>query len=343
MRRTTLMSAAALVVGALGPAQAQTVDPRITIVRPPVAGLASEPPHAVIGLTTGGATGPRDTLGILVTSVVSGSPADRAGIEEGNRIASINGVSLKLGSSDVGDDEMATAMAHRLERALNTLKPGDDLTLRVYASGQTKTVTVKTVPAATLYPAQSNADELLRDRLSAARALAPSANRATLGLSIAVNGSKRDTLGVFVLGVDDGGPAAAAGIQEGSRIASINGVDLRVAREDAGDAEIGLAKEHRLEREVANLKVGDTAQLRVVDNGQSRTVKVTTARASSLADGVRSLTIIGDGQGSGEDNAIELNGIRINDLVQRAMSRADVNGLFGRLGLGAGASGIIRW
>ena len=40
----------------------------------------------------------------------SGGPAEKAGIEEGNRIAAINSVSL------AGDDELAGAMQSRLRR-----------------------------------------------------------------------------------------------------------------------------------------------------------------------------------------------------------------------------------
>src|SRR5881394_3880938 len=58
--------------------------------------------RAVIGITT--ATGSRrDTLGVLVSSVTAGSPAEKAGLEEGNRIASINGVNLKVAAADVDD------------------------------------------------------------------------------------------------------------------------------------------------------------------------------------------------------------------------------------------------
>src|SRR5919197_2978799 len=53
-------------------------------------------PRAVLGISTNGSGSARDTLGVLVSSVVPNSPADKAGIEEGNRIASINGVSLSL-------------------------------------------------------------------------------------------------------------------------------------------------------------------------------------------------------------------------------------------------------
>ena len=56
------------------------------------------------------------------------------------------------------------------------------------------------------------------------------------------------------MGLNDEGPAAMAGLEEGNRIASINGVDLRVAREDAGDAMIASAKVRRLQRELEKVK-----------------------------------------------------------------------------------------
>ena len=69
---------------------------------------SADEPRAVIGVIHDAARSTsRDTLGVLVSTVRAGSPAEKAGIEEGNRIASINGVSLKLAAADIGDDEMA--------------------------------------------------------------------------------------------------------------------------------------------------------------------------------------------------------------------------------------------
>ena len=75
---------------------------------------------------------------------------------------------------------------------------------------------------------------------------------------------------MFVIAVDDGGPAAKAGIEEGSRIASINGVDVRGKRsEDDEIHDLPLVSNiSRFEREVNKLKPGDDATLRVYYNGQ---------------------------------------------------------------------------
>src|SRR5438309_897848 len=132
-------------------------EPRILRVGPgtilPPGGTFNigEQPRAVIGVATSSAATSRDTLGVLVSTVRPGSPAEKAGIEEGNRIASINGLNLRLSASDIGDDQMAGIMSRRLSRELDKLKPGDDVELRVYANGQWKTLKVKTVDPDELY------------------------------------------------------------------------------------------------------------------------------------------------------------------------------------------------
>jgi serine protease Do len=228
----------------------------------------AEENRAVIGVTT--STGSRrDTLGVLVSSVTPGGPAEKAGIEEGTRIAAINGVNLKLSPADSDDWEMAEIMSRRLTRELGKVKPGDDVELRLYAAGQSRTVKVKTTSSDSLYR---------KSRM----AFDDDDDRAVVGVSLGSSGSKRDTLGVLVTWLDDNGPAAKAGIEEGNRIAAVNGVDLRVSRDDAGDEMISSVKAQRLQRELAKAKPGDEVTLRVYSDGHTRDVKVKTVQASSL-------------------------------------------------------------
>lgn len=97
------------------------------------------------------------------------------------------------------------------------------------------------------------------------------------------SGSVRDTLGVLVVGVTNNGPADKAGIEEGDRIASANGVDLRLTPADAGDREMHGLMGRRLSRAVQKLKAGDAIEMRVYHDGQYKTVKLTTVKASDLA------------------------------------------------------------
>jgi predicted metalloprotease with PDZ domain len=287
-------------------------------------------PRAVIGVgTTNGATS-RDTLGVLVSTVRAGSPAEKAGIEEGNRIASVNGLNLRLAAADIGESEMAGIMSRRLSRELDKLKPGDDVDLRVYASGQWKNLKIKTVSPDDLYESSSLFPPRRND------------DRATLGLNLAMTGNSRDTIGVFVMSVEEGGPAAKAGIEEGSRIASVNGVDVRgKTSRDNDDYFLRNSNISRLEREVARVKPGDDVDLRVYYNGQYRNVKVKAGRFSDLPRRNRSVTITGgdnfipristriDGKNFGEFPPMELRSFDFGPEIKRALEGARV---FGRLG-----------
>jgi C-terminal processing protease CtpA/Prc len=291
----------------------QAQDPRITRVGPrtvmtPSGGFfmnSNDEPHAVIGVSTSNAATNRDTLGVLVSIVRSGSPAEKAGIEEGNRIAAINGVSLKLAAADVGDDQMAGVLSRRLSRELDKLKPRDEVDLRLYANGQNKTVKVKTIAPADLYETRvsRSADD-----------------RATLGVNLAVTGSARDSLGVFVLSVADGGPAAKAGIEEGTRIASINGVDVRGHHSsDDDDFLFRASNVNRLEREVSRLHPGDDVDLRVYFNGQTRNVKFKAGRMSDLPRRNRSVTIMGGDNVMVPEILSRIDGPRIASDVRRTV------------------------
>jgi len=297
----------------------------------------STEPRAVIGLTTSGAANNRDTLGLLVSSVRPGSPAEKAGIEEGNRIASVNGVSLRLSTADVGDYDMANVMTRRLTRELDKLHPGDEVDLRVYANGQTKAVKVKTVSPDSLY-----------DVMPSRRA---DAERATLGLRLASTGSPRDSIGVFVIGVDEAGPAAKAGIEEGSRIASINGVDVRGKHSEDDEFLVFRSNNNigRFEREVSKLKPGEDATLRVYYNGQMKTVTLKAARVSDLPHRNHSMTIIGNDNFPDIPSVstnVTVDGERIGETVRRALESARVatNGAMAGVGRAMGGFGNrVSW
>jgi len=231
--------------------------------------------RAVIGITTSSGSA-RDTLGVLIGSIHPGGPAEKAGLEEGNRIASINGTNLRLSPADVGDWDMSGIMSRRFTREIGKVKAGGDVELRIYSGGQFRNVKIKTIAYDSLYR-------------TTRRTRWDEDDRAALGVSLGSSGSKRDTLGVLVMWLDDDGPAAKAGLEEGNRIAAIGSVDLRVSRDDAGDEMISGVKAQRLQRELEKLKPGDEVELRVYGDGKTRTVKVKTVAASKLSRGGRSI------------------------------------------------------
>lgn len=225
--------------------------------------------RAMIGISTSSGS-KRDTLGVLISSITEGGPAEKAGLSEGDRIQAINGVSLRVSREDAGDDEMGSIMQRRLTRELGKAKAGDEVTLQVWHDGASRSYKVKTVAADDLNPrvqAKIRAEE-----------------RAVIGIGLGLTGSKRDTAGVFVNSVTEDGPAEKAGIVEGDRIAAINGVSLKLTKDDLEDSWVASSRLNRLSREVAKAKVGDAVELTVVSGGRSRAVKVTTVKASSLKD-----------------------------------------------------------
>ena len=108
--------------------------------------------------------------------------------------------------------------------------------------------------------------------------------RPAIGIQLSPTGTMRDTLGVFVSRVVPKGPAERAGIFEGDRIVSINGVDLRVNAADAEDSYAANLPSRRLTREVGKLNPGGVANLRVWSGGRVRDVQVTVGNAWDLRE-----------------------------------------------------------
>jgi len=266
-------AAAAVVAGNAG---AQYPEVRVELQRG--AGyVMSSANRAVLGVSLSvGAKG--DTLGLEVQDVTADGPAARTGITVGSRIQAINGVSLRISADDAADPFTSDAGLRRLQRELGKLTVGDQASLRVLSNVQSRNVNVTTVSAQAL-----DGGLFVRLRTPVAVSREAMANRAALGISVGSVGNARDTLGMFVNAVVNDGPAETAGIIEGERIAAINGVDVRVPREDILDNMAGSARVSRFQREVEKASPGDAVTLRVFANGRYRDVRVTAARVSEVA------------------------------------------------------------
>jgi predicted metalloprotease with PDZ domain len=222
-----------------------------------------------LGVTTE-SSGDRDTLGLLVTYVTPDGPAAKAGLKEGDRLQSVNGVNLRLAREDAGERDMEGVALRRLIRTLEKAKIGDEVEVRVWSDGGVKTLKVKTASVEDLEPRRDAV--VWRDR----------EDRAAIGIGIGLTGSRRDTLGIMIASLSEDGPAEKAGLIEGDRIQSINGVDLRVPREDAGDWAMANARARRLTRELEKLKPGDDVELRIYSGGSTRTVRLKAVSAGDI-------------------------------------------------------------
>jgi len=242
--------------------------------------------RAVIGVTYASASGSgADTLGVRIVEVQADGPAAKAGLKGGDVIAEMNGVSLRVSSADAADPALAGMAERRLQRAMAKARPGDDVDLQVSSGGAPRVVNVKTVAASEL------AGQSMR-ALAEARSALPA--QPTIGVTLGTAGSARDSLGLFVTSVVAQGPAESAGVVKGERIAAMNGVDVRVPREDVEDPMATEARVQRFVREVQKGEPGSTVTLRVVSNGRSRDVVLKTSSAPA-SDNLRTLFRLRDG------------------------------------------------
>jgi Do/DeqQ family serine protease len=157
--------------------------------------------------------------GAVVSSVSSGSPAEKAGVERGDVIVSVDGVKVDDGNT--------------LRNRIASTRPGSTVALGVVRDGAEKTIPVQL-------------RELSAERASAEKAEPAEGGR--LGLSVRpLTGEEARELGVesrsglLVAEVDPAGPAAAAGVQPGDVIEEVNrkpvkdAAELRAAVKAAGE------------------------------------------------------------------------------------------------------------
>lgn len=142
--------------------------------------------------------------GALVASVEEGGPAEKAGIEPGDVILSVNGTQVET--------------SNQLPPLVADVRPGETARLEVWRGGSRKTVEVKVGRLETAQTAASQGRKGERG--------------GQLGLAVRpLDAEERRALGVSAgLVVEEAtGPARRAGIREGDVILSVNGTPVRNA------------------------------------------------------------------------------------------------------------------
>jgi serine protease Do len=154
--------------------------------------------------------GLKEVRGVLVNSVNSGGPADKAGIKSGDVI-------LKLNGKDVNDP-------NTLRNEVAGTAPGTEVTLTIERNGMQQDIRAKLA-------------ELTPEAATAAAQSGGAQSGEKLGISVApMNGDTArqlglpaNTQGLAVENVDPAGPAAQAGLQAGDVIVEVNRQKVRSA------------------------------------------------------------------------------------------------------------------
>jgi Do/DeqQ family serine protease len=132
--------------------------------------------------------------GVIVTDVVNGSPAEKAGIKSGDLILEIDGKEVKN--------------SIQLRAYVQSKKPGDKVKLKVLRDGKEMEISVNLGSADKFASAQPSKER--------------SQNTKDIGISVREEGGK-----VIVQSVDPNGPAASVGIEPGDVILKINDKDIK--------------------------------------------------------------------------------------------------------------------
>ena len=154
--------------------------------------------------------GMSEARGALVAEVNPGSPADKAGIHQGDIIVDFNGTPIH---------EM-----NELPRMVAGLAPGSKATLKVLRDGKEKTLNLTVVELTDEKQAQTKEEGV--------------AEKTPLGLEVqnltpalAQQFRLRDNQGVVVVQVESGSPAADANIRPGDLILEVNGTVVGTVKE----------------------------------------------------------------------------------------------------------------
>ena len=169
-----------------------------------------------------------DDNGALVTEAQSGSPAEKAGLESGDAILSVNGNDIE-GPRD-------------LSLLISEMAPGTTVKVTYWRGGEERdlNVTLGTLPEtqelASIEPPESIESSTLAD----------------FGMAIAPDDDSR---GVIITDVDPNGQAAERGLQPGDVILSVG--DTAVTDPDAVEEKMADARDGGLQAVLLRIKSGD--------------------------------------------------------------------------------------
>ena len=190
--------------------------------------------------------------GVLISDVEDDGPAEKAGLDDGDVILSVNGT--KVSTPD------------ELRRAVRDIAPGSDAKMEVVQAGTKKTVTVTVGERPDRQfgwfsaPNAPRAPEFRRAfAMMSGPRLGIQAHEMSDALSSYFNTKQGD--GVLVLDVNDESVAAAAGVQAGDVVQKIN------------DQKIGDVDD--LRASVKDFEEGDAFTITVLRHGKTQSLKAT--------------------------------------------------------------------
>ena len=224
--------------------------------------------------------GLEDAKGFLVIGVNEGSPADKAGIRGGDKVANINGREIRLGGDIVL--KIDNQDVRKIEDILTYLERykhiEDTIQLTILRDGRPQTINL----TLTARPESSQLQQPQPQAEVQRPSLGISGINVTPAIAKAMNLTQ--AAGFLVVDIIAEGPADKAGIRGGYVVANINGTEIELG----GDVilRIDNITVNTIDDILSYLntkKVGDTVQLTILSDGKVENVSVQLG-TSSAAD-----------------------------------------------------------
>jgi len=238
-----LLAALALLALAAFPVSAQETAPKSK----PATREAkpTRAPRAFLGVQVRPPQSGSKQKGLVVEDVAPGSPADRAGLQEGDRLTQVNGKPIESFEGLLG--------------SLSKHKPGDKVKFQVSRDGEKKDVTVTLAQRPQRERVAGNPPEAAPAREK------PSAYLGVTVVPLTEELQKRFDLeadhGVLVAAVMPDTPAAKAGLQHGDVIESVNGKKI--------------ASPQALRQAISRAGAGKAMKLTVLREGEKKQLQAT--------------------------------------------------------------------
>jgi 2-alkenal reductase len=205
--------------------------------------------------------------GVLVVSVVPGSPADQAGLKGSTQSANVNGQQMMIGGDVItaADGQTVTSI-EQLVAAVQAKNAGDTMNLTIIRNGQQQNLTAAPQTQTTPGTGSSGATTSAGGPwLGVSGVAVPSQLAQVLGLG--------NQGGVLLVSVVPGSPAEKAGLKgAGVNLGQSNAVNADVVVAVNGQ---NVTTMEELASAIQSKNVGDAVTLTIVRNGQRQDVQVT--------------------------------------------------------------------
>jgi len=185
------------------------------------------------------AVGLPNTNGAIVTDVIAGSPAEKAGIKQGDVVLKMNGQAIRNNSD--------------LSRRIAALQAGQTATFTIWRDNKEITITVSV----------AKREQVALNEVPEAETPKAEIRLTSLGLAMQTITSEvrsahefnPDVSGVLITAIDPGGDAARRGISVGDRIVAVGGTEVK----SLGDVNLAVEAARALNRPMVVLFVVNSA------------------------------------------------------------------------------------